>query len=137
MSKSIEQIIHDYNNGAYSMDFSEFSVHTYPLDHVFDIDKSVRWNRDEVERQNKLAEEARKAKRDKADRLMKQLRSDVTEYISECLIDNDPNYNRDKNYAIAQRIEEQLFDDYHSNMYSYLEHVDKILEYILIYIRGV
>lgn len=53
----------------------------YPCDFVFDEDKSVRWNREEVERQNKDIEEARQravtekeiAKRQYFDKLAKKI----------------------------------------------------------------
>ena len=55
---------------------------TYLESHIFDEEKSVRWNREEVQRRNTEVVEKFKAAREEYDRQMKEFWSDVDAYIA-------------------------------------------------------
>lgn len=55
---------------------------TYHEGHIFDEDKSVKWNREEVQRRNESVQEQFRAARDKYDNQIKEFWSDVIKYIA-------------------------------------------------------
>ena len=76
IAKHIEQINkeHPYINGP-----------MFPADHVFDEDKSVKWNRIEVQRWNETTREKRRLREESLRHKRQLLDNDIIEYIYQYL----------------------------------------------------
>lgn len=98
-----ENIIEKINNGDYDIK-NTLNKKQYPENYVFDENKSVKWNKEEVVRQN---EEIKKAIKSKFDG-QKQFKRDAIQYI---LSGNKLNEKQ------AERIYEKGWEDGHSSGY--------------------
>lgn len=128
---TIDDIIHDYNNGVYTPE-KVVIPNKYPADYVFDENMSVKWNRECVLSENSKIDDMRKKAADEENRLCKLLRRQVIDYIALSLAEYDKNDLTKGYIEIATKFEARLFEDYHYNMYTYLEKVDSCLEYAYI-----
>lgn len=63
----------------------------YPDNHVFDMDKSVRWNREKVEKENAAREQKLKERKEQLQKTEKEF-----EDALKCFLLNDENYGRGK-----------------------------------------
>lgn len=133
MTKTIEKIINDYNNGVYTpKDTGKKIPAKYPTGYIFDEEQSVRWNREELERQNRLIDDEWQILIAEENRLGAMLRDDVRQFISDDLLSKD-DYPENKSYfETAKDIEEILFDEYHGNMFEYLDKVTSVLRYVYV-----
>lgn len=91
----------------------------YKIGEVFDDDKSVRWNREEVERRNKLHEEEAKRLNTEKNRLLIEWIDAVYIYIMQ-----ETKVKKEK----AKDIYNYLYTEYHSyGLTEVLNHLDDLL----------
>lgn len=116
---TIEQVKMNYMAGKYTIDFSIF--HTTYLDngYVFDENKSVKWNREQVKEFNRgVPAEIRRCRE-------AQIQKDE-EFKSDCIraIRNDYNFGD----STASKIFVYCYAKYHSNMYEFFDNLEDIAE---------
>ena len=92
IAKHIEQINneHPYIKGP-----------LFPADHVFDEDKSVKWNRIEVQRWNETTREKRRLREESMLHKMGLLENDIIEYIYQYL---DKKWSHDRCKIFYKRL---------------------------------
>lgn len=80
-----EDVKSNIRSGIYEnkMDFPKTSRYKY--DYVFDENQSVKWNREEAQRQNKMITDATEQYYDESNKLSKQFEKDLTRAIIEFL----------------------------------------------------
>ena len=121
--KDITAIRNDYTAGAYSPSTQQIdeyaALELYPDWFVFDEDFSIKKNRELVHDHNKQVASKKKEYRQLVDKLFRQLRDDVIDYIA-------GTYSFSK--ARAQKIEEFAYNSKHSYMYDYFEYIDEIAD---------
>ena len=84
------------------------NINRYEDGHVFDEEKSVKWNREEVERINKMyAEKEQELKKEKQ-ALLDKAEAETIKYIQECL----DNPSKEK----AELIWSFIYNEWHSCM---------------------
>lgn len=116
-------ILEKINRKAYDSQV-KYPSGKFSENHIFDEDKSVRWNREEVERQNNNRLAQIKAYRESEAQGEKDFRDDVIQYLLE-------NYRINKNQKIAERIFSKAYDDGHSGGYGeVLTHAEEIADLI-------
>ena len=92
-----------------------------PADHIFDEDKSVKWNRIEVQRWNDTIREKRRLREESRFYKMKLLEDDIIEYIYQYL-DKKCSYDRCKIFY------EKLYSEFEYSLYE--GKLDSILDMI-------
>lgn len=80
---SIETIKDNYKNGEYNPKIPYPKIKKYPTDHVFDENKSVKWNREQVEIENAKQQELLKMYGEEKRRLNNKLHDDVINTLTE------------------------------------------------------
>ena len=96
------------------------AVQKYGKAHVFDENKSVKWNKEEVERRNILHDEEVKQLQKEKNILFNKLVYSVKLYIIE---------ETKVKKATADKIYNYLYNEYHSyGMHEVLNHLDELLE---------
>lgn len=115
----IRDIVEKYRNGDYThhIKYGNKVAENY----VFDEELSVRRNREMVAEHNARVTAERDAAYAKQAELDKKLAHDVTFYITE-------NYNL--SYTVATKIERFCYENWHSNVYDYLSHIDTIADFV-------
>jgi hypothetical protein len=104
--KTIGDIQDAYEHGGYTADYPH--VHSvYEPDSVFDLDKSVRWNREKAQSENGKRNAAIREYKEKQAQLDKNLDEDVVATISAC-------YGLPT--LICVKIWDYVFEKYHSCM---------------------
>lgn len=92
----------------------------YKIDEVFDDEKSVRWNREEVERRNKLYEEEVKRLNTEKNKMFCEWVYSVKYYIMQ-----ETKVKQKK----ADKIYEYLYREHHSyGLFNVINHLDDLLE---------
>lgn len=122
--KDITTIRDGYTAGVYSPSQQQTDEYAalilYPDGFIFDEDLSVKKNRELVEDHNNQVLIKKKAYRLLVERLFRQLRDDVIDYIA-------GTYSFSK--ARAQKIEEFVYASKHSYMYDYFLYIDEIADF--------
>ena len=112
-----EDIIEKINNGDYDIK-NTLNKKQYPENYVFDENKSVKWNKEEVVRQN---EEIKKAIKSKFDG-QKQFKRDAVQYI---LSGNKLNEKQ------AEKTYEKGWEDGHSSGYrNVMIEIEDLIDFI-------
>lgn len=92
----------------------------YKIGEIIDEDKSVRWNREEVDRRNKLREEEVKRLNTQKNKMLLEWIDAVKLYIIE-----ETNVKKDK----ADKIYNYLYENYHSyGLSEVLANMDELLD---------
>lgn len=121
--KDITAIRDDYSAGVYAPSKQQTEEYAalsyYPEGFVFDEDLSVKKNRELVQDHNNQVRDKKKEYRQFAEKLFRQLRDDVIEYIMST-------YSFSK--VRAQKIEEFVYASKHSYMYDYFLYIDEIAD---------
>lgn len=117
--KTLYKVQEAYANKEYDVDLDFPRLNRYKEFHVFDEEKSVKWNREEVERQNTLIQEAKDNWWKEKGRLQKCFHEDMVEAIQ-----NDYKFNE----AQAKKIFEYVYKEYHSNIGDVFMYVDEICD---------
>ena len=87
---------------------------------IFDENKSVRWNKEEVERRNSLHDEEAKRLRAEKNTMFNKLVFEVKLYIME---------ETKVKKAVADKIYSYLYNEYHSyGIHEVLNHLDDLLD---------
>lgn len=81
-----------------------------PADHIFDEDKSVKWNRIEVQRWNDTTREKRRLREESMLHKMKLLENDIIEYIYQYL---DKKWSHDR----CKIFYERLYNEFEYSLY--------------------
>lgn len=116
---TIEQVKMQYMMGKYDIDFSAFNTTYLDNGYVFDENKSVKWNREQVKEFNRgVPAEIRRRKE-------AQIQKDE-EFKSDCIraIRDDYNFGE----GTANKIFVYCYAKYHSNMYEFFDNVEDIAE---------
>lgn len=119
--KDITAIRDDYCAGVYvpskqlTDEYAALSL--YPEGFIFDEDLSVKKNRELVQDHNNQVISKKQEYRHLANKLFRQLRDDVIDYIA-------GTYSFSK--SRAQKIEEFVYASKHSYMYDYFGYIDEI-----------
>ena len=121
--KDIQTIRQDWDDGKYHVP-EEMYVHEkkLPDDYIFDEDLSVKQNREMVHNYNNSIDIRKKAYRDEANRLSRQLTEDVINYLMD-----EYGFIRKQ----AEKIESRAYEKYHSCMSDYFSGVDDLAEFII------
>lgn len=77
MTKTLEDIRKDYNDGVYVSKLKYPTAKKFPEGYIFDEDKSVKWNKEEVQRRNQEIADQYSAYRAENARLNNNLGDDV------------------------------------------------------------
>ena len=85
----------------------------YIASHIFDEEKSVRWNREEVERRNKEHADYCKSQREKQAELFRQLDEAIIKYVQ--------SYNRSFTREVAVRVIEFAKFTHESNWWDWID----------------
>ena len=114
----VRECMRDYIDVANAKMPSELRRYDYTC--VFDENKSVKWNREEVERHNTIYEESRKSIEDNKRNARYQFECAIVEYISEVLgIDEDH----------AQKIYDHCYAEKHAfGIKEVADYVDDLIE---------
>lgn len=116
---TIEQVKMQYMMGKYDIDFSAFNTTYLDTGYVFDENKSVKWNREQVKEFNQgVPAEIRRRKE-------AQIQKDE-EFKSDCIraIRDDYNFGE----GTANKIFVYCYAKYHSNMYEFFDSIEDIAE---------
>lgn len=121
--KDITTIRDDYSAGVYvpsKQQTEEYAALSYyPDGFIFDENLPVKKNRELVQEHNNQVRDKKKEYRQLAEKLFRQLRDDVIEYIM-------GKYDFGK--VRAQKIEEFVYASKHSYMYDYFLYIDEIAD---------
>lgn len=123
----IVEIRENWENGdKYKVPYEESQAirKNYKLlspDFIIDEDKTVKWNREEVQRRNEESKLKIQNLRKEENRRFKLLQNDVTQYIVETY-----NFSLKK----AQYIESRCYEHYHSEMYNYFWAIDDMANWV-------
>lgn len=83
MTLYLSEINDKYRNGDYTNKMpSPYDLKSYSKNHIFDEDKSVKWNKEQVELKNKEKHDAIKKYREESYRLSSQLDEDIKKAIA-------------------------------------------------------
>lgn len=96
-------------------------------DHVFDVDLSVRRNREMVQEWNDKVSALQKEKMSKNTELSRKLTNDVVAYLM-------GNYGFTE--VQARKIQEYVYVNYHSFMYDYFTYIDEIGDMVYDVLNG-
>lgn len=81
---SLQSVLEDYRNDKYKNTMpSPYGLQRYSANHVFDEDKSVKWNKEQVVLKNKERTDKREEYRKESNKLENQLREDISNAIAE------------------------------------------------------
>jgi predicted nucleic acid-binding Zn-ribbon protein len=94
----------------------------YRVDHVFDEEKSVRWNREEVERQNQAIDDERKAAYAARNAAIKELDEAVVKYITETTHLNE---------KLAEKVLYAVQRDHEDNWWNYVDDLADFTEAVI------
>jgi hypothetical protein len=94
----------------------------YRADHVFDEEKSVRWNREEVERQNQAIDDERKAAYAARNAAIKELDEAVVKYITE---------TTHLNKKLAEKVLYAVQRDHEDNWWNYVDDLADFTEAVI------
>lgn len=119
--KDIEVIRQEYSDGKYSVTTPNPSLKKVSEGHIFDEEKSVKWNREEVQRNNEAYYKQLHDVQTKANELFKQMREEVVKYIM-----GIEGVSRE----VAEAIEAFVYTEKHSYMYDYFSAIDGIMELV-------
>lgn len=119
--KSIQEIQTDHGNGEYSNTTLYPKMLIHPQNGVIDENKSVKWNREEIERLKTEHTEACKAWRKENFEKEIVLRQDVQAYIAATF---------EFNTQQANLIECLVWDNYHSSLSDYFGYINEYAERI-------
>lgn len=117
--KTIKDIRDAFNNGGYSPNKFEYKLTKLADTHVFDMDKSVRWNIEQVKAWNQQVDIDNKRLKDDTAKLDAKLHSDVAEYIM---------HEYGFNIKQAKAIEGRVYYDKHACMSDYFDSIDDIAD---------
>lgn len=118
---TLEQIKNRYNTGDYNSRVPYPRSNGWKEGHIFDEDKSVKWNREEVARKNQEIKDAKVAHRNDQNRLWNELHNDVINALME-------EYRIPK--MAAEKIEGHVYGEYHSIMSDYFYHLGEFSDLI-------
>ena len=113
---NMQSIYNKYKNGGYSINRGEYATDRVADGHIFDEDKSVRWNREQVELHNKHAEAEWSRMNSDIQAKNNELHTDVIHYIM-------AEYGM--NYKQAEALESYAYADKHSCMHDYFLYIDE------------
>ena len=114
----ITEIRDKYKNKGYSYEVK--IPKRLAEDYIFDENLTVKRNREMVAEHNQKVNNIREEAKRKQNELYQQLTEDVVTYIY-------INYNL--SVPQARKVESYVYDQYHSCMYDYFEHIDIIAEF--------
>jgi len=111
-----ENIVNKINNGAYNVK-TKRTEKEFKENHIFDEDKSVKWNREEVIRRNELIKNAvRPIYKD-------EFKEDLIEYIL--------GYEVISNKTQAERIYAKAWEDGHIyGFYNVLQELEDLMDFV-------
>lgn len=119
--KSIYHVRIDYENGEYDNKIPYPRKSKLKEDHVFDENKSVKWNREEVVRYNKSVDEERIKYREETNRLSAKLHDDIINALV-----NEYNFTKNQ----ANKIYDYAYMHWHSCMSDFLNNLEELCELI-------
>ena len=121
MSKydNMYEIQNAFYNGAYSLPKGQERLSRLPDGHIFDRNKTVAWNEEQLEIHNNKVEEQRAQLKAKEAELDRQLHTDVAEFIRDTYGISD---------AQAKIIESEAYSDKHSSMPDYFYECTRLAE---------
>jgi hypothetical protein len=114
----IKEIRDEYNRKGYSYEV-KIPKRVSP-DHVFDENLSVKRNREMAEEHNRRVRELSAEAKRKQDELYQKLTEDTVAYIY-------TNYNL--SITQARKVENYVYEHYHSCMYDYFSYIDTVAEF--------
>ena len=120
-NKTIRQLLMDYQQGKYFYKDTDSIPEKLPDNHIFDEDKSYKWNRQQVAEYNAKIDLQIQEIKDKRAALSKKLHEDVAEAIS-----------REYGFTMEQSriIECESYMDKHSCMSDYFYYCETLAEII-------
>ena len=101
--KTLEDVGIDYNNGEYENTMKYPNKSKYKENHIFDEDQTVKWNREEVVRQNELIDLEKKAYSNESNRLNNKLYDDAVNGLMEEYKFNKKQAEKIWNYVYAEK----------------------------------
>lgn len=118
--RSIEEIKNAYVAGEFTSK-NPFSLKKDKLKegHIFDENKSVKWNKEQVEAHNNLIDNRIKEYREDQSRLSKALHEETIEALQ-----NEYSLNRKQ----AERVQSYVYAEYHSSMFDYFQYLAEVAE---------
>lgn len=119
---TLEEIRIAYNNKEYENKLPYPNKSKYKENHVFDEEKSVKWNRVEVDVQNQLLQVEKENYRAESYRLETKLKEDIIKAIC--------NENKGINYEQARIIYEYVYREYHSSFSDVFNYIDDFIDLI-------
>lgn len=100
---------------------------TYSANHIFDEDKSVKWNREEVVRRNEQIKNDRESLQNARFRAIREAEDDIIEYLS----DYYPSISKGKVRKLFDKIYSGFYRDYFNHSIEYV--IDMCLEYLEVF----
>lgn len=97
---------------------------TYSANHIFDEDKSVKWNREEVVRRNEQIKNDRESLQNARFKAIREAEDDIIEYLS----DSYPSISKEKVRKLFDKIHSSFYRDYFNCTIEYV--IDMCLEYL-------
>lgn len=114
---SIDEISNAFVNNFYEP-LQEYPGHRkFSEKHVFDDEKSVKWNREEVERQNEQLKQRKMEWDSEKSRLNAKLQNDCVQILKE---------DYGLNEAQAEKLYGHVFQEHHSYMHDFFIHLEEI-----------
>ena len=114
---SVDNIRQRYIDGYYKNQLEYPAIPRFKEGHIFDEEKSARWNREECERQIEEARQKRKKYNEESARMYNILRSDTIEAIM-----NEYGFNEKQ----AAKIYDYAYNEKHSHMSDVFYYIDEI-----------
>ena len=119
---TVEEVYRAYNEGEYKnpMEYpSRLNFPHFANSHIFDEDKSVKWNKEEVERRNAERQKALKEYQEESSRQHQRLHEDLTQAIM-----YDHNLTREQ----ADVVYGYCYARYHSTFSDVINNIGEIVE---------
>ncbi len=104
------------------------NIKRYEAEHVFDENKSVKWNREEVERINKMYDEKAQELKEEKQAISAKAHDETIKYIQECL-DNPSEEKAELLWSFIYREWHSCMSDciyYISDMTELINSIDKL-----------
>jgi hypothetical protein len=118
-TKSMQDLIQDYNDGVYNNKLPYPERKKYLADHVFDEDQSVKWNRVEVDNKNTEISNLHVEYQKESNRLHHVLHEDIVT----CLM-SEQGINKEQ----ADCIYRKAYEDKHSNMVEVFSYAETLVD---------
>lgn len=123
--KTLEDVRTDYNNGEYKNTMEYPNKSKYKEDYIFDENKTVKWNREMVIKENEFIDLYKRTYRDESNRLNNKLYEDAVESLMDEYGFNKKQAEKIWGYAYAEK------HSYMNDVFSFAEELADIIEEVI------